>query len=165
MIINTVDKIVFGFLLLAFFQLPILTHGYIQFLNGYYLSTKAQVDGYKLNAQMHEYPDVQAMIDDFKRNATPAVRTDGEQKERVLQEFEALSEAMAILKKGNLFQKAQYMFSSNRWAVLQEVTANFKPGIPLSIEGIGGSLLSALVLGFLIMWPVKALFGSKQHNA
>ena len=152
------DKVVFGVLLLVFFQLPLLTNEYLQLTNGYYLSTKSQVDGFKLNAKSHGYADLYEMVAELKLNATPAVRTDALQKEQTIHESNELLKAMDILKNGNIFEKALYMFAPQRWAVLREVSDNFQPGIPLSLRGFGYSLISALVLGFFIMWPIRRLF-------
>lgn len=158
MILNTLDKVLFASLLLTFFQLPLITNDYLQFINGYYLSTKSQVDGFKLNAETHEYTDVYAMVEDFKKNPNPAIRMDGEQKEQTLKEYEALEEGLSVLTHGNIVEKAMYMFNPERWEVLEEVMKNFKPGIPLTIYGLASSLLAALVLAAILMWPLNLLF-------
>ena len=159
MLTNILDKIVFGTLLLIFFQLPILSNEYLQLTNGYYLATKSQVDGYQLNAQRHGYTDVAALIEDLKRNLNPAVRTNAQQKEQTLREYDELLRALDILKNGNLWQKAVYMCSPERWGVLREVATNFQPGIPLSIHGFAYSLIGALLLGSSLMWPIRRIFG------
>ena len=164
MILNTLDKAIFAVLLLTFFQMPLLATDYLQFINGYYLSTKAQVDAYTENAVAHEYADARAMIDDFRKNPNPAVRQDAEQKAQTLREFADLTRALDILKHGNLFQKAMYMLSPSRWDVLREVMTNFKPGIPLDPFSLGYSALGALVLGGMVMWPARRMAGRRERR-
>ena len=139
-----------------------LANDYLQLVNGYYLSTKSQVDGFKQNAQINEYADIYAMIEDFKKNSNSAVRTDAQQKEQTMQEFEELTRGLDILKNGNFFQKAVYMLSPDRWNLMKEVSKNFQPGIPLNINSFGYSLVSALVFGVLVMWPIRKILGHKK---
>lgn len=155
MVSNLFDKIIFGGLLLTFFQYPLLNDAYLQQLNGYYLSHKVQVERFRQNAKMHNYPDIYAMIEDFKRNSNPAVQKDGEQKELIMGEYQQVTEGIEIFKNGHVFEKVTYMFSPERWSFLREVLRHFKPGIPLTIDNIVYSLLAALLLSGLIMWPFK----------
>ena len=145
------------------FQFPVLVGDYLQLVNGYYLSTKSQVDGYKKNAMIHEYFNVYEMIEDFKRNSNPAVRMDGEQKEQALDEFEKLEAALDILRNGNVFQKAAYMFTPSRWGILKEVSKDFEPSIPLRPTSFIYSIIAALLLGMLIMWPLRKLAGNRYN--
>lgn len=155
MLTNVVDKLLFAFLLLAAFQVPVLSDHYLQFVSGYYESTKLQVESYQSIASKHDYRDVYAMIDDFKSNSNPAVRDDAEQKLLVMKEYEALQKAISTLKEGNLFEKAWFMFAPSRWNLLSKVWENFRIGIPLAASDILYSAIIALVLSFLIMWPIR----------
>lgn len=163
MIINTLDKVVFGSLLLLAFQIPILSDHYLQFINGYYESTKQQVEGFRENAMMHEYADEYVMIEDLLNNPSPVVRTDAAQKQQTMQEYEQLKLAVTTLKNGNIFQKSWFMFKPDRWASVKKVLENFKPSIPLSFVDIIYSALMALLLSMIIMWPVRALATSKAN--
>ncbi len=40
---------------------------------------------------------------------------------------------------------------------LKKVYVNFKPGIPLGLSDIGFSVLTALVLSIVLVWPFKLL--------
>lgn len=165
MVFSALDKMVFATLLLVLFQVPLLEDHYLQFLNGYYSSVKAQVDGYKLNASMHEYSDVHAMIEDFKRNPNAAVRADAQQKEKTLLEYKGLRKGIRILKEGNIVERSIYMFSPERWEVLREVFKNFQPGIPLNLLSIVYSAGGALLLGAMLMWPVRKIGRWKSGRA
>lgn len=155
MISNLLDKIIFGALLIFFFQVPILSDHYLQFISGYYQATELQVNNFKKNAALHGYQDVYAMVEDFMKNNNAAVSKDGEQKLQTLREYEALKEALAILQSGNIFQRSWYMFHPSRWQVLENVLENFSPGIPLKISDVLYSIVLALLLSFLFMWPVN----------
>lgn len=162
-IINIFDKILFGILLLLFFQVPILSDHYLQFVSGYYEATSKQVEGYKQNAAQHNYPDVYAMIDDLRVNSNDVVRTDAEQKLQTMHDYEELKKTIAALKEGNIYQRAWFMFNPARWETLKKVHENFKPGIPLSLNDIGFSVLTALVLSILLTWPFRLLVSRKSR--
>jgi hypothetical protein len=163
-ILNIFDKIVFGTLLLLFFQVPILADHYLQFVSGYYAATERQVEGFKENAAQHNYHDVYAMIDELRANSNSVVRTDAEQKVQTMQEYEELKKTIATLQGGNIYQRAWFMFNPARWDTLKKVHENFKPGIPLSLNDIGFSILTALVLSILLIWPFKLLLLKKDRT-
>lgn len=160
-IINIFDKIVFGALLLLFFQVPILSDHYLQYVSGYYDAVSKQVEGFKANAAQHQYTDVYAMINDLSTNENSVVRTDAEQKMQTMQEYEELGLTIATLKSGNIYQRAWFMFNPVRWETFKKVYENFKPGIPLSGSDIGFSILTALILSICIMWPFRFLASRK----
>jgi hypothetical protein len=163
-IINIFDKIVFGVLLLLFFQVPILADHYLQFVSGYFEATERQVEGFKANATQHEYADVYAMIKDLSANPNSVVRTDAQQKMQTMQEYEDLKVSMVTLKNGNIYERAWFMFHPARWQTLNKVYENFKPGIPLHLQDLGFSLLTALILSLCIMWPFKVLVASSDNR-
>ena len=156
-IINIFDKIVFGVLLLLFFQVPILAGHYLQYVSGYFGATEGQVEGFKANAAQHNYPDVYAMIEDLLANTNSVVRTDAQQKMQTMKEYEELKLSIATLKEGNIYQRGWFMFSPSRWETLNKVYENFKPGIPLSLQDLGFSLLTALILSICLVWPFRWL--------
>ena len=162
-ILNIIDKIVFGALLLLFFQVPILSDHYLQFVSGYYEATSKQVEGYKENAALHKYPDVYAMIDDLATNTNSVVRTDAEQKKQTMREYEELTLTIATLKAGNIYERAWFMFNPARWDTLTKVGENFKPGIPLGLHDIIFSVLTALILSASILWPLRFLIARKDR--
>lgn len=161
-IINIFDKIVFGALLLLFFQVPILADHYLQFVSGYFEATERQVEGFKENAAKHEYKDVYAMIDDLLANSNSVVRTDAEQKVQTMHEYEELKKTIATLTNGNIYRRAWFIFNPARMDTLKKVYENFKPGIPLGLNDIGFSILTALILSVLLMWPLRLLLLKKD---
>ena len=162
-IINIVDKIVFGALLLLFFQVPILSDHYLQYVSGYYDAITKQVDGFKENAAKHEYSDVYAMINDLLINENSVVRTDAEQKMETMHEYEELTLTIATLKGGNIYERAWFIFNPSRLDTLKKVYENFKPGIPLSGSDIGFSIITALILSICLMWPFRLLVSRKPR--
>lgn len=167
LIVNLVDKLMFGGLLLLTLQIPMISDHYLQFISGYYESTKSQVDGFKENASIHEYSDVYAMIEDLLKDPKSVVRADAAQKLHTLHEYEQLTSAIDTLKNGNIFDRAWFMFNPSRWSALEKVMENFKPGIPLSLKDLLYSALTSLAFSSLIAWPLKRLVTRKKleiHN-
>jgi hypothetical protein len=103
------------------------------------------------------------MINDLRVNSNDVVRTDAEQKLETMREYEALKKTIAALKEGNIYQRAWFMFNPARWETLKKVHENFKPGIPLSLNDIGFSVLTALVLSILLTWPFRFLVSRKAR--
>ncbi len=163
-ILNVFEKIIFGILLLLLFQVPILADHYLQFVSGYYEAINKQVEGYKENAAQHQYTDVYAMIDDLSKNSNSVVRTDAEQKTQTMKEYEELKVTIATLKNGNLAERAWFMFNPARWSTLEKVVANFKPGVPLGLNDLIVSALTALVLSAILVWPLRMLFRKKKAD-
>lgn len=162
MINNTLDKLVFGALLIFLFQVPILSDHYLQYISGYYQANQQQIANYEKNASLHGYENVYAMVNDFLKNETAAVRKDGEQKLQTLNENKDLKEALVTLQGGNIFQRSWYMFNPTRWEVLKNVMVNFSLGIPLKFDDILYSILLALFFGYLFMLPIKYIFKPKN---
>lgn len=156
MLRNILDKFLFGVFLLVALQVPILADHYGQYISGYFESTKQQVEGYQATAAKHGFADVKNMVEVHLTNAEASVRTDAQQKLNTLQEYERLKTAMSIFAQGNIFEKALYMFNSSRFAVLQKVLPNFKPGIPLSVEYFIYSFFIALLLSSAVILPFSA---------
>ncbi|WP_189418882.1 DUF2937 family protein [Cellvibrio zantedeschiae] len=163
-IINIFDKIVFGALLLLFFQVPILADHYLQYVSGYFAAIESQVEGFKENAAKHHYTDAYAMINDLRTNSNSVVRTDAEQKVQTMHEYEELKKTITTLQNGNIYQRAWFMFNPARWDTLKKVGENFKPGIPLSLNDIGFSILTALILSVLLMWPFRLLLTNPRRT-
>lgn len=163
MIVNIVDKLLFGLLLLLVFQAPMISDHYLQYVSGYYESTKLQVNGFEENAKRHKYPDVDAMISDLLNNRSPVVRMDAEQKLQTMNDFYDLKSAIVILKSGNIFEKLFFILNPSRYSTLKKVLANFKPGIPLSVTVLAYSIILALLLNFVIISPVRYM-ASKLKN-
>jgi hypothetical protein len=163
-ILNIFEKMLFGVLLLLLFQVPILADHYLQFVSGYYEATSKQVEGYKQNAAQHQYADVYAMIDDLSKNTNSVVRTDAEQKIQTMREYEELILTIATLRNGNIAERAWFMFNPARWATLEKVAANFKPGIPLGLNDIVISVFVALLLSAILLWPLRLIFRKKRPD-
>ncbi|MBU0911018.1 MAG: DUF2937 family protein [Gammaproteobacteria bacterium] len=161
MIGRLLDKLVFGVALIASLQMPLLVDYYHQYLSGWYKATQSQVDGYAATAKMHQFANVQAMIDAHLHNAEPSVRTDAEQKLATVALLADLSLGMDTFATGNLLEKMLFMLHPDRIQLLKDVVQNFKPGIPLNASGLAFGVVFALLLNFLIMLPFR-FFGRKR---
>lgn len=161
-IIGIFDKILFGALLLFFFQVPILADHYLQYISGYYQATEHQVKGFESNAAQHGYEDAHAMIRDLEINENPVVRTDAQQKKETLAEYEQLTQAINTLKAGNIYQRAWFMFNPTRIDTLKKVLPNFRPGVPLTLDDILFSVLTALALSIIILHPLRLLLTRRR---
>lgn len=153
MLLNLVDKCLFGSLLIVFLQVPILADHYTQFISGSFDATKLQVEGYEATAAEHQFADVKAMIETHLNNPEASVRSDAKQKIATMQRFEDLKFALHIFTQGHIFQKAIYMFQPAHWDTFKKVWPNFKPGLPLSLE----YFLYAFVIALLFSEGLVAL--------
>ncbi|WP_199611059.1 DUF2937 family protein [Flocculibacter collagenilyticus] len=153
-ILRFIDKLLFGFLLILALQIPLLAEHYHQYLSGYYYATQAQVEGYKLTAKAHEYPDVYAMIERHLNNELPSVRTDAQQKLDTLKEYEQLQSALVVFEQGNILEKTLFMFHPQRYQRLDNIIENFHPGIPLTIDAMIFALLFTVVINLCWASPV-----------
>jgi len=160
--VNTLDKVIFATVLILAFQIPIISDHYLQYLSGYFQSTKDQVAGYQKNALQHQYANVDEMIADLLQSKSPVVRSDAMQKQQNLTKYHELTVAIEILQTGDVFQRAWYMFNPSRWQVLKQVMVNFKPGLPLTIKDLLYACLFALLASFLLMLPIKWLMNEQK---
>lgn len=163
MILRLLDKLIFAVTLVLALQVPQLADHYHQFLSGLYQSTKWQVDGYEATARQYEYPDTNAMIGHHLQNNVASVRADAEQKLATLAIYEQLQDGMLVFKSGNLLKKAVYMFNPARLDYLKAALNNFKPGIPLSLDGLMFGLLLGLLLNYIAILPF--MFLARRKNA
>lgn len=162
MVLNLLDKLVFGVSLLLALQIPLLADHYQQFLAGYYQATKVQVDGYKAVAARHQYNDVQSMIDEHLNNISASVRADAEQKLKTLQEFKSVEQSIEVFNSSNIINKTIHMFNPNRTATLTKTLEHFKPGIPITLDGLVFGVITGLVLNLFFTLPIYLIFRRKK---
>ena len=81
-----------------------------------------------------------------------------------MQEYEELKVSIATLKDGNIYERAWFMFIPSRVERLTKVYENFKPSIPLSLQDIGFSLLTALILSLCLMSPFRWLATRSERH-
>ncbi|MGB0734083.1 MAG: DUF2937 family protein, partial [Pontibacterium sp.] len=122
------DKLLFGSLLLALFQLPIFATQYGQYLNGYYEATATEVEGYEQTAKRNNYPSVQALIDAHLLNTSPSVRDDALQKQETLKRYTLLARGNQVFATESLVNQALFMASPSGWPMAAQVIKRFKPG-------------------------------------
>lgn len=147
------DKLTFGVTLLLALQVPQLADHYQQFLAGMYASTQWQVEGYKATAKAFGYPDVRSMIQQHQQNSEPSVRADARQKLATLDQYAELQQGIAVFANGNLLNKTLYMFTPSRYSYLEKTLDNFKPGLPLTSEGIVFGVVVGLLLNLMLTQP------------
>ncbi len=126
MIVNLLDKLLFGGILLIALQVPVLSDHYVQYLSGYYEATKHQVEGFRWNAVRHGYVDENAMIRDLLQNPSAVIQEDARQKLQTMQEFDELTQSLSTLLHGNYFERAWFISSPKQWKTLEKVLVNLK---------------------------------------
>ena len=164
MIKRILDRLIFGGLLIATLQIPMLADHYLQYLSGFYDATTLQVNAYRANAQQHGFDSAESMIASLLQENNSVVRVDAEQKLKVLQQHDMLQQGMGILANGHLVDKTVYMFNPARFSELQRVLIHFTPGIPLDIESIAFCVVMALGLNLILYLPF-IVFRRQQKNA
>ncbi len=148
------DKLLFGVTLLLALQVPQLADHYQQFLSGWLASTQWQVEGYAATAKKYGYPNTRLMIEQHRRNSEASVRADAEQKWQTLEIYKELQQATTLFREGNLLSKSIYMFTPSHFGYLEKTLENFKPGIPLTLEGISFGVIAGLLLNLFISLPL-----------
>lgn len=148
MLLNLLERLVFGVLLLAALQIPLICDHYLQFINGVYLTRKHDVERIEENARVSEYPSMDAMLDDLSTDIKPAVRHDVEQKRQILEEYRQAGIQVDKLQNGNYFERGWVVLSNPE--ISSEVLRNFKPGIPLNPKDIVYSFLVSILLSGLL---------------
>ncbi|MBC7004616.1 DUF2937 family protein [Photobacterium sp. BZF1] len=162
MIKRILDRLVFGGLLIATLQIPMLADHYLQYLSGFYDATTQQVEAYRSNARQHGFDSAESMVSSLLQEDNPVVRVDAEQKLKVLQQHEMLEQGMAILAHGHLVDKTLYMFNPARFNELQRVLVHFTLGIPLDVSSIAFCIVAALGLNLVLYLPFVVF--RRQHK-
>lgn len=150
---RVIDKILFAVLFLIALQVPILADHYRQYLAGFYDATELQVSELRELARVNGYNDVDALIDELKKNPQQIVRQDANNKSAALRRLAVLEDGIETLNSGDYFSQAWYMFSPTQQETLRQVLSNFSPSVPLSAPSIVFSLLTAILLNLIIWSP------------
>ncbi|PJE79111.1 hypothetical protein CI610_01919 [invertebrate metagenome] len=153
MIGQLIDKLIFGAALLVALQIPLLADHYQQFLSGFYEATKCQVERYEATARQYNYPSVGAMINHHLLNPEPSVRADAQQKRETIQQLQEISTGITAFKSGNMVPKVIYMFHPVRYHYLKKTLNNFKPGFPLTLNGLTFGVIVGLLINWIVLWP------------
>ena len=164
MISGIIDKIVFGAVLLAFFQLPLLADHYKQYISGYYDATQIEVQQLQELAQKNNYSDAYALISAHQRSNLPSVQQDANNKLLLLERYEMLTEGIGIFNSDSLWRKTSYMLNPTRYDTLQRVITHFEPGIPLSPQYLFLCALAALFFNLVMASPVKIVRHVKRKR-
>lgn len=164
MIKRIIDRLIFGGLLIATLQIPMLADHYLQYLSGFYDANKQQVSSYEDNARLHGFDSAESLINALLQEKNSIVRVDAEQKRDVLQQHHMLEQAIATLSEGHLIEKALYMFNPLRVDELQRVLIHFKPGIPIDMESIAICVVIAFGLNAVLYLPLM-LFQRRRSKA
>ncbi|MEI8593279.1 DUF2937 family protein [Photobacterium sp. Hal280] len=163
MIGRIVDKLLFGVMLIAALQVPLLADHYQQYLAGLFDATQWQVSGYENTARQYGYPDVTAMIEQHLENKEASVRADALQKQATLSHYDDLKSGMNVFEHGTLIEKSVYMFAPARFDALEKTLAHFKPGIPLSLNGLMFGVILGLATNLLLTLPFTLLFRRRRR--
>lgn len=165
MIKGIIDKLVFGAVLVALFQLPIFADHYRQYLSGFEAGLRQEVNTLNLLAASTGYPSTQALIDAHKQSTIASVRIDADNKQTLLKKHQSAVAAIAIFNDGSLFQKSRYMLAPERIDTLKEVSKHFKPGIPLDVEYLLLCALFALIFNLTASSPYHCYCYLKKRKA
>lgn len=166
MILRFLDKLIFGAALIAALQIPQLADHYQQYLSGLHSSTEWQVTGYEATATKYKYTNAKAMIEHHLQNDVPSVRMDAQQKLATIEQLKDIQSGISVFNNGNLLEQTLYMFNPENYDYLTETLANFKLGIPLTVEGFAFGVIVGLFINMLIGLPFVMLSKTrKPHRA
>ncbi|WEM43390.1 DUF2937 family protein [Photobacterium sp. DA100] len=165
MIKRLVDRLIFGGLLIATLQIPMLADHYLQYLSGFFDANTQQVDAYTANARRHGFDSAESMIDALLQEPNPIVRVDAEHKLEILRQHHMLEQAMETLSNGHLLDKALFMFNPVRLDELKRVLVHFKPGLPIDVESIAFCIVVALGLNLMLYLPLLLCRRLRKNNS
>lgn len=154
MLLRLFDKLLFAVLLIASLQIPQLADHYQQYMAGQFEATHWQVKGYKNTAAQFGYPSLETMLKHHEQNPVASVRADAQQKWHTLRRYQRLQEGLSLFQQGSLVEKVIYMARPDQFRQLQQTLNHFKPGLPLSQEGVLFALVLALLLNLLVTLPL-----------
>ena len=153
MIRAVLERLLFGFLLLVFLQVPILSDHYVQYLSGYLSASERQLSRIETLAQTNGFESAQQLINALSQNNDPIVRQDAQNKATLVHEHEVLVADIEQLRSGNYAQRLLFILSPRQYAQLGQVLQNFKPGIPLKLNDLLASIGFALLFSLLLWLP------------
>lgn len=149
------EKAVFALLVILALQLPILSHQYQQYLAGYIDALENEVRKWNEISFEFGFSSIDKFIAHLASNEDKVVKADAENKRDTLSELRTKRQGLAILKNEHYFKKLLYILSPQNLPTLKDVSKNFEPGIPLTLDAILFSLLVALCLNLLFITPCK----------
>lgn len=155
MIKGLIDKTIFGIVLLALFQLPLLSDHYYQYLTGYAEAKAQEINHQQQLAARHGYPSINAMLDEHMKANLASIREDAQHTRLLLEEYQSLQAGLALFEGGRLLPRLNYMFNPSRIDQLNNVIRQFEPGIPLSPNYLLICALIALLFNSTATLPIK----------
>lgn len=157
MLLSVFERIIFWVFLLLSLQIPVVCAQYLQHVDGIYQTRKSDVEDFEKNARDSEYQSLDAMIDDFARNSTAAVRRDAEKKRQTVTEYRAAKSQVSDLQNGGYYQRLWVVVHNPK--ILCAVLRNFKPAIPVIFSEFLNSSLIALSLSFIVSLLIRLVCG------
>ena len=150
------DRVCFALGVLLFMQVPHFIDQYSQRLGGFYQAQLEHLHQYQDIANKQHQGDLEKLIQEFESSHRNSVKEAGINIRNLHDASEVLKEEVEVLEGNNLLLKVLHMLTGAHYNIASETLRIYKPGIPLSIEGllcgfVGGVLLSLLFNTFLMI--------------
>ena len=150
------DRVFFAAGVLLFMQVPHFIDQYSQRLGGFYQAQLEHLHQYQDIANKQHQGDLEKLIQEFESSQRTSVREAGANIRNLHDASETLKKEVKVLEGNNLFSKILHFITGAHYNIASETLRIYKPGIPLSVEGllcgfVGGVLLSLLFNAILMI--------------
>lgn len=150
------DRVCFALGVLLFMQVPHFIDQYTQRLGGFYQAQLEHLHQYQDIANSQHQGDLNKLIQEFESSHRNSVREAGANIRNLHIASQSLKTEVDVLEGNNFVYKVLHLLTGAHYNIAGETLRIYKPGIPLSIEGIlcgliGGVLLSLLFNAVLMI--------------
>ncbi|MBO1256183.1 DUF2937 family protein [Alteromonas sp. 5E99-2] len=159
--IRWIDRLIFATILVCALQIPILSDQYRQYLAGYVNALSEQVESWQILAYEFDFQSVEAYIKHLESNDDVLVVKDAQNKRATLSDYYNKQAGLKVMTNEQFPQQVIYMLSPNNFNTLKNVASRYQPGIPLSLNQIGYSVVLAILIDILFLMP---FWGAKRFR-
>lgn len=152
--LGLVDRILFACGLLLALQIPQFLDHYTQRYAGYRDALAAAVTDYQRIADVHHDGNLDALVAEL-RAGSGGVRDMGDKLQADRLQLQRMDAALRILREGSLWARLRHLVLDADVALARGTLADFKPGLPLTMDalicGAIGALLASGLFNLLIL--------------
>ncbi len=154
------DRVCFALGVLLFMQVPHFIDQYTQRLGGFYQAQIEHLHQYQDIANKQHQGDLEKLIQEFESSHRNSVREAGTNIRNLHIASQTLKNEVQVLEGNNFVYKIYHLFTGAHYDIAGETLRIYKPGVPLSVEGllcgfVGGVLLSLLFNALLMMLKIS----------
>ena len=143
------DRVCFAVGVLLFMQVPHFIDQYTQRLGGFYQAQLEHLHQYQDIANNQHQGDLNKLIQEFESSHRNSVREAGANIRHLHTATESLKSEVEVLEGNNFVYKILHLVTGVHYNIASETLRIYKPGIPISVEGILCGLIGGVLLSLL----------------